>query len=467
MQTLKRLACLAAGLGLASMAGAQQLPDNDAAPQSQTPIFAQTPTQGSGSYLALGDHIYGPVALGAAGDTGLLGVEELNGHFYVSGRSTGVGARKIYRFDQAGALQGTYTQNSGAASAWGHRDLASDGVNKLYGGEENGHFAEYTADGAGNLGAGTMFSVPGVGTIRALAKDPTGPKDFWTADFNGVIFAFSIMPVAVTGNFGNPGKAFYGFAVNPTDNNFVWGYSQNGPTAGFDLNEFNEMNRSLGWQLTGQTFQGITHGVAATNIAGGVDFWDDGTDSTYKLLALHQFTVDELNGYDSGIASGTATTPFCTAKSGLVCGTPSISASGTSSVTANSGFVVSAGPARDNRSGILMYNNQGVVAGLPFQGGTLCVNSMGIRRAGSTNSMGSCPPTPIGCAGSFSIDMNAFAQAAWVVPDCAGNPAGIAPNNPAAFLVVAGTTIDCQFWGRDSVATGSFVSDGLSYTQGP
>jgi hypothetical protein len=30
-----------------------------------------------------------------------------------------------------------------------------------------------------------------------------------------------------------------------------------------------------------------------------------------------------------------------------------------------------------------------------------------------------------------------------------------------------GITIDCQFWGRDSVATGSLISDSLTYVQGP
>jgi hypothetical protein len=63
--------------------------------------------------------------------------------------------------------------------------------------------------------------------------------------------------------------------------------------------------------------------------------------------------------------------------------------------------------------------------------------------------------------------MNTFAQGMWVVPDCAGAPTAIAPNNPAAFLLVMGTTIDAQVWGRESVATGSFLSNGLSYVQGP
>jgi hypothetical protein len=46
-------------------------------------------------------------------------------------------------------------------------------------------------------------------------------------------------------------------------------------------------------------------------------------------------------------------------------------------------------------------------------------------------------------------------------------PSGLAPNNPAAFLQNAGQDVFCQFWGRDSVATGSFVSSGIKYTIGP
>ena len=468
MHTLTRLACLAASLGLASMTSAQQLPTNDSAPaNTQTPSAFASTAKGNGSYLALGDLVLGPLSVGGpSGDTGCLGVDEYNDKFYVSGRSTGAGARKIYRFDTAGTLEATFTQNSSAGSAWGHRDLTSDEAGGfLYGGEEAGWFTEYTVDGLGNLNAGTVHTVAGVGTIRALARNTSVTKGFWTADFNGSIFQFTISPSAVTGTFGNPGRAFYGFAANPLDNNFVWGFSQNGPGAGLDLVQFSEMNRSAGWALTGVTFNGTYYGVAATNIAGGADFWDDGTDGTLKLVALHQHSVDEINVYDSAIVSGTSTTPFCTAKAGLVCGVPAISASGTSSVTATSGFVVSAGPARSDKSGILLYNNGGVVPGVPFQGGTLCIPPMGLRRAGSTNSGGGCGPA--NCLGTFAIDMNSFATGNWVVPDCAGAPTLTPPNNPAAFLVTAGVTIDVQYWGRDSVATGSFVSNGLSYTQGP
>jgi hypothetical protein len=488
MHTLTRFACLAATLGLASMTSAQQQPANDAAPANpQTPsVFADT-AQGNGSYLALGDLVLGPLNVGTpTADTGCLGVDEFNGKFYVTGRSTAATARKIYRFDTAGALEATFTQNSTAGSAWGHRDLASDEAgNLLYGGEENGHIAEYAVDGLGNLSAGTAYSIPAAGVIRALTRDPNGTKAFWTANFTGAIFAFTLSPTpTVTGTFGNPGKAFYGLATNPNDDNFVWGFSQNGAAAPINTDwvQFSEMNRSLSWALTGVSFNGTFYGVTSTNIAGGADFWDDGTDATFKLVGLHQHTIDEINVYDSAVVAGTATTTFCTAKPGLVCGVPAISASGTSSVTASSGFVISASPARSDKSGILMYNTVLAGAPVPFQGGTLCVEPMNLRRAGSTNSGAGTGPGPspacgpANCLGVLSVDMNAFSQGSaglcapnpcWVVPDCFGTPSGIPANNPAGYLLTPGTTVHCQYQGRDSVATGSLVSDGLTYTIGP
>jgi hypothetical protein len=63
--------------------------------------------------------------------------------------------------------------------------------------------------------------------------------------------------------------------------------------------------------------------------------------------------------------------------------------------------------------------------------------------------------------------MNTFAKGVWSVPDCAGLPSGIGPNAPAAYLTGPGQDIYCQFWGRDTVATGSFLSDGLRYTIEP
>jgi hypothetical protein len=162
--------------------------------------------------------------------------------------------------------------------------------------------------------------------------------------------------------------------------------------------------------------------------------------------------------------TGSAPAPFCTAKTGLACGVPGMSVTGVPSATAGSGFVISSGPARSCKSGILLYNTS-AVAGLPFQGGTLCVDPMGLRRAGSTSSMGT--PGGASCDGQFAIDMNTFAVGAWLVPNCDGTPSATPPNNPAPFLSTPGTQVHSQWWGRDSVATGSYVSAGLRYDVGP
>jgi hypothetical protein len=156
---------------------------------------------------------------------------------------------------------------------------------------------------------------------------------------------------------------------------------------------------------------------------------------------------------------------FCTAKTALVCGAPAIQDSGASSASAASGFTLSAGPARSCRSGILLYNTAQLGAGIPFQGGTLCVEAMGLRRAGPMNSMGT--PGNAFCDGRFALDMNAFAQNLWVVPDCAGAPAGLPPNVAAGYLATPGQAVFTQIWGRDSVATGSFLSNGVQYVVGP
>jgi len=160
-------------------------------------------------------------------------------------------------------------------------------------------------------------------------------------------------------------------------------------------------------------------------------------------------------------------TTFCTAKSGLVCGTPAISAIG----TPNGGnFEILAGPARSDRIGLLIYNNAPTIPATPYEGGWLCLdgNAAQLRRAGPVNSSSpphggsSCPPT-LDCTGVFWINMSEFEAGAWVPKDCVGNPSGLLSKVPQAYLSMPGAIIRCTWWGRDSVATGSFVSDGLEY----
>jgi hypothetical protein len=149
---------------------------------------------------------------------------------------------------------------------------------------------------------------------------------------------------------------------------------------------------------------------------------------------------------------------YCTAKPGLACGVPAIGWSGVSSAAATSGFQITAAPGRSERTGVLLYTSGGR-ANLPFPSGghILCISASPLRRGGPTESGGTPGPN---CDGVFVLDMNAFAHGLWVPPG------GQAPNNPAPFLTTVGQQINVQWWGRDTPATGSFMSDGLEYVIG-
>jgi hypothetical protein len=162
--------------------------------------------------------------------------------------------------------------------------------------------------------------------------------------------------------------------------------------------------------------------------------------------------------------TGTGPTTFCTAKTTAVCGAAMVSATGVASATAASGFTISATPTRGCRAGLLLYSNQPIATAVPFGGpgdGVLCLTPAGLRRAGPIDAGGTSPAT---CDGVMSIDMNAFRNLTWAAGGCA-SPAG--QTNPAGFLGNMGVVVNTQIWGRDSVATGQVLSNGLSYTVGP
>ena len=116
---------------------------------------------------------------------------------------------------------------------------------------------------------------------------------------------------------------------------------------------------------------------------------------------------------------------------------------GAPSASATSGFTVTGSNAKANRQGLLLYTDNGRAA-IPFQGGFLCVTAPSRTPPAMSGGSGSM------CNGTFSIDMNAFA-------------AGLAGGNPQAFLQIPGTVVDAQWWGRDTVAQGSYLSDGLEW----
>ena len=151
------------------------------------------------------------------------------------------------------------------------------------------------------------------------------------------------------------------------------------------------------------------------------------------------------------VCPGTLT--YCTAKINSQGCTPTISAIGTPSATAGSGFTLMASNVINNKPGLFLYTNSGQAA-VPFQAGFRCVN-VPVKRTIALNSGGNPPPND--CSGIYFIDMNAFAL-------------GSLGGSPAAYLQGIGSVINCQAWGRDNgfaAPNNSSLSDGLEYVVCP
>ncbi len=140
---------------------------------------------------------------------------------------------------------------------------------------------------------------------------------------------------------------------------------------------------------------------------------------------------------------------YCTAKVNSLGCTPSISATMHASVYYTSPFTISAVNVRNNKPGMLLYGTNGSVAN-PFQGGTLCVRAP-VRRSTPVVSGGN--PTGNDCSGVYQIDMNAFAH-------------GALGGTPQPDLLQQGTTVYCQWWGRDpgfAAPNNSSLSNAMQY----
>ena len=421
----------------------------------------RAPNQGAGSgwvpvgqvQLALGDHVDGPYDVTTpTGWQRLLGVARAWGYYWVSGGNGTAGPFGIHQFDLSGNLLQTITQDvTGAATQWGIRDLAVDeAAFKLWGGMEGSRLKEYSFDPNtgpnGTLSFVTTYviPVPAAGaTIRALARNPnTG--NFFTKNFNTDLYEFSIAGVpSMVNTFTLNNKASYGLAWD-TFNNTLWSFDQTGPGGTLDLVEFNEVNPTNG-TLTGRTFTGVTYGVAATNLAGGCDIFDDGSGFT-KIVGLHQFTADELNIYELD-ANTPPPTNYCTSSTTTNGCNPVMSSSGSPSVAASSGFSVICNQVEGAKQGIQFYGINGQAA-TPWASGStsfLCVK-LPTQRMPVQNSGG----TANACDGSISTDFLAY---------IAGNPGALG----APFS--AGDVVNFQTWFRDPPAPKTTnLSDGLEVT---
>ncbi len=201
----------------------------------------------------------------------------------------------------------------------------------------------------------------------------------------------------------------------------------------------------------------VNSGNVLQNVFLGCVSWidSDGDGDLDLLLSRNHLGSDILRLYrNDGLNGAPRVAEYCAAKLNSLGCAPSISAIGTSSATAPSGFIVRSINLQNNKPGLLLYGSTGR-SSTPFSGGTLCVNPP-LHRVPCPNSGGT--PAPVNnCSGILAADVNAFR---------AGSLGGI----PASFLFVPGTTVDSQFWGRDSgfaAPSNTQLSNALEFLIGP
>ena len=142
---------------------------------------------------------------------------------------------------------------------------------------------------------------------------------------------------------------------------------------------------------------------------------------------------------------------YCTAKLNSLGCLPAIGALGLPVASATSGFVVRAQNVRNQSAGVLLYGNTGRL-NQPFSGGTLCLRTP-FRRAPAANAGGSSLPAA-DCSGAFSVDLSSYGH-------------GLLGGAPAPFLLIPGSVVNCQWWGRDvgyPAPNNTTLTDALEFT---
>ncbi len=166
------------------------------------------------------------------------------------------------------------------------------------------------------------------------------------------------------------------------------------------------------------------------------------------LMYVNLHSINLPGGENRGqiVALATNPTTYCTAKTTSLGCTPAISATGTPSASAGSGFVAMSAPVPGTHIGIFFYGQNGPAA-IPFSGAFLCAEPPVLRTPASF------PGGTFGmCNGAYMIDFNAYIAT------------GVDPT------LVAGSQVQLQSWFRDPfdpTGFGTGLSNGLRFELRP
>lgn len=294
---------------LAALVGSLRGQADEMAPGLQPP----SPASGGGDWSSFGaTHNTWVLQGNAIQDNQLLGVVRVGGRLYVSGGNNGTHPNKLYVVDDAsGALLAAIDQPT--TSAWGMRDLATDG-RYVYGGDESRLiqvFDTHTNSFIAPIDVTTAAAAAGIGTVRALAWVKGLPNmsapGFVFGDWSGTL-AFVDLNGSLVQTVPNVFTTLYGLSYVPWIG-MLFAAAQTMPGGPSSVVYCAAINPVDGQVLPGNDFFGTS---TIGGIAGGVELDWSFDDAKLLMVVLHQATQDSVASYEIGLLSRFETgTPSC------------------------------------------------------------------------------------------------------------------------------------------------------------